>query len=169
MSPELNENNLGCPCEPTNPEKEGASERRSVGGRGRGELKLSSKRRGIDRRRRRKSQTPAAEALSTLFGWRCRRGEERRGSAPGRAGPSRARPRWALAAAKQPRCNNSGTGGLKGDSLAGIGLQPRRPTLVDAETSPQTGGPECNRCKGSFPVYQCLCVQTCGESAVETR
>lgn len=93
MSPELNENNLGCPCEPTNPEKEGASERRSVGGRGRGELKLSSKRRGIDRRRRRKSQTPAAEALSTLFGWRCRRGgggEARLSAGPGRAGPDHA-------------------------------------------------------------------------------
>ena len=96
-------------------------------------------------------------------------GGRRGGEAQCRAGPSRARPRWALAAAKQPRCNNSGTGGLKGDSLAGIGLQPRRPTLVDAETSPQTGGPECNRCKRSFPVYECLCVQTCGESAVETR
>lgn len=65
---------------------------------------------------------------------------------------------------EQPRCNNSGTGGLKGDSLAGIGLQPRQLTLVDAETSPSDGGElKCNRCEGSFPVYECLCVQTCGE------
>lgn len=34
-----------------------------------GELKFSSKRRRTDRRRR-KFQTPAAEALSALFGWR---------------------------------------------------------------------------------------------------
>ena len=101
--------------------------------------------------------------------WGEAEGARRLSAGPGRAEPGRARPRWALAAAKQPRCNNSGTGGLKGDSLAGIGLQPRRPTLVDAETSPQTGGPECNRCKGSFPVCECLCVQTRGESAVETR
>lgn len=78
------------------------------------------------------------------------------------AGPDQTRPCWA---SKQPRCNNSGTGGLKGDSLAGIGLQPRQPTLVDAETSPSDRGKlECNRCKGSFPVYECLCVQTCGKS-----
>lgn len=34
-----------------------------------GELKLSSKRRRIDRRRTRKFQTPAAEALHVLFDW----------------------------------------------------------------------------------------------------
>lgn len=53
---------------------------------------------------------------------------------------------------------------MKGDSLAGIGLQPRQPTLVDAETSPSDRGKlKCNWCKGSFPVYESLCVQTRGE------
>lgn len=35
---------------------------------------------------------------------------------------------------------------------------------MDAETSrSDRGKPKCNLCKGSFPVYECLCVQTCGE------
>lgn len=60
-----------------------------------------------------------------------------------------------------------GPGGLKDDSLAGVGLQPRRPTLLDAETSPSDIGKlECNRCKGRFPVYGslCVCVRTVKES-----
>lgn len=59
---------------------------------------------------------------------------------------------------EQPPCNNSGTGGLKGDSQARVGLQP---TLVDAETSLSDRGKlKCNGCKASFPVFDCLCVQT---------
>lgn len=35
---------------------------------------------------------------------------------------------------------------------------------MDAETSPSDGGKvERNRCKASFPVYECLCAQTRGE------
>lgn len=37
---------------------------------------------------------------------------------------------------------------------------------MDAETSPSDRVKrECNRCKGSLPVYECLCAQTCGESS----
>lgn len=130
------------------------------------ELKSSSKRRRIDRRRRRKSQTPVAEALSSLFGWR-RLVKPRREVTDCRAqrwtGPHQTTLGWSCC--EQPHCNNSGAGGLKGDTLAGIGLQPRQSTFVDAETSPSDRGKlKCNPCKGSFPVYERLCVQTCGES-----
>lgn len=54
-----------------------------------------------------------------------------------------------------------GPGGLKGDSLRGIGLQPRQSALVDAATSPSDGGrAERTGCKGSLPVSECLCAQT---------
>lgn len=69
-----------------------------------GELKPSSKRRGIDRRRR-KFQTPAAEALYTLFG--------RRGVGGGGLSsmPGWTSPRWAGAAANSRAAITQGPGG----------------------------------------------------------
>lgn len=96
------------------------------------ELRLSSMRSRIDRRRKRSQfEIPAGEDfLHTLLA-------ERKGW-PGVAEDESSEWGWGLHShvvgppgstlgqrcCKQPHCNNSGTAGLKGDSLAGIGLQP---------------------------------------------
>lgn len=68
---------------------------------------VSSKRRGIDGSRRRKFQTPAAEAPGALFG----REGARRPAADLSAGPDRTGPRWAGAAANSRAVITQGPGG----------------------------------------------------------